>query len=116
MAEARAYPNPGHQRSGQRGSNIIYVRRKIASLAPLFFAAALAADFDRDIRPILSDDCYACHGPDETKRVANLRFDTPDGGAFSKRGSYQIIVPGDSRNSRLFQRVSAGNKAMRMPP
>ena len=73
-------------------------------------------NFDRDIRPILSDNCFSCHGPDEKKRLANLRFDIQDGGAYSKRGSYQIIVPGDSKNSRLFQRVSAPNSASRMPP
>ena len=73
-------------------------------------------NFDRDIRPILSDNCFSCHGPDEKKRLANLRFDVPDGGAYSKRGSYQIVIPGDSKNSRLYQRVSAQNKASRMPP
>ncbi|MGA2596228.1 MAG: DUF1553 domain-containing protein [Bryobacteraceae bacterium] len=73
-------------------------------------------NFDRDIRPILSDNCFSCHGPDEKKRLANLRFDIQDGGAYSKRGSYQIIVPGDSKSSRLFQRVSASNSASRMPP
>ena len=73
-------------------------------------------NFDRDIRPILSDNCYSCHGPDEKKRMANLRLDVPGGGAYSKRGDYQIIDPGKAGNSRLFQRVSASNKATRMPP
>jgi len=84
--------------------------RRLGVLLLLFPAAAFAVDFDRDIRPILSDNCYACHGPDEKKRMANLRFDVPDGGA------YKVIVAGDSNNSRLFQRVSAADKAKRMPP
>jgi hypothetical protein len=75
-----------------------------------------AINFDREIRPILSDNCFTCHGPDEKKRMANLRFDIQDGGAYSKRGDYQIIKPGDSEHSRLFQRITAPNKATRMPP
>ncbi len=95
--------------------------RELVSPALLFVLASFPAlsaetpqrpiNFDREIRPILSDNCFTCHGPDEKKRMANLRLDTPDGGAFSKRGSYQIIVPGDSKNSRLFQRVSASDKS-----
>src|SRR5438105_15723763 len=84
--------------------------RRLAVLLLLFPAAAFAVDFDRDIRPILSDNCYACHGPDEKKRMANLRLDTPDGGVS------RIVVPGDSQNSRLYQRVTAADKARRMPP
>jgi len=71
--------------------------------------AAPKVDFDREIRPIFSDKCFACHGPDEKQRQAGLRFDTKDGG-------YRVITPGDSGKSRLFQRVSATNKANRMPP
>jgi hypothetical protein len=69
-------------------------------------------DFNRDIRPILSDTCFACHGPDPTQRKAGLRFDTREG-AFGKAG---VIVPGDSLNSRLIKRVSAAEPEMRMPP
>ena len=78
--------------------------------------APKAVNFDREIRPILSDNCFTCHGPDEKKRMANLRFDTPDGGAYSKRGDYDIIKPGDSAHSRLFERITSANKATRMPP
>src|SRR5579863_3491659 len=73
-------------------------------------------DFDSQIRPIFSDKCYACHGPDGSKRMANLRLDNKDGGAYADRGGYRPIVPGDSASSRLFQRVSSTKKASLMPP
>ncbi|PYU11859.1 MAG: hypothetical protein DMG37_15195, partial [Acidobacteria bacterium] len=70
-------------------------------------------DFNRDIRPILSDTCFACHGPEEDGRQGNLRLDTKEG-VFTDRGGYQIIVPGNSTASRLYQRISATQR--RMPP
>ena len=72
-------------------------------------------DFDHDIRPILSDTCFSCHGPEEDGRQGNLRLDTKEG-VFTDRGGYQIIVPGNSAASRLYQRISAADKATRMPP
>jgi hypothetical protein len=80
-------------------------------LTPLFLAAAPAKlDFNRDIRPILSDRCFTCHGPDEKARKAGLRLDTKDG-AFARKG---VIVAGDAEASRLVKRVTADK--MRMPP
>ncbi|MCU1260640.1 MAG: hypothetical protein JWO80_3525 [Bryobacterales bacterium] len=83
---------------------------KLFLLVCVAFPACASVDFDRDIRPILSDNCYTCHGPDEQRRMANLRFDTKDGGAF------RTLVPGDSGKSKLYQRISATSKAQRMPP
>jgi mono/diheme cytochrome c family protein len=94
-------------------------RRLFFGLVLAAFTAAAATpgklDFDRDIRPILSDNCFACHGPDEAQRKAKLRLDTPEG-AFEDRKAYKIIVPGDSASSRLYQRISAEKPASRMPP
>ena len=86
---------------------------------PLAAAAAPAGvkpvNFGRDIRPILSDNCFACHGPDEQTQQAGLRLDTREG-AFADRGGYQVIVPGKASESRLYQRISAKDEGTRMPP
>jgi len=72
-------------------------------------------DFNRQIRPILSDTCFTCHGPDAKRQQAGLRLDTKEG-TFADRGGYQVIVPGNSADSRMFQRISAKKEPMRMPP
>ncbi len=74
-------------------------------------------EFDRDVRPILSDRCYACHGPDSEERQADLRLDMHDGafGTSSFDDSMSIIRPGDLEHSELYQRISADDD-MRMPP
>src|SRR5579871_5899805 len=75
-----------------------------------------AVDFNREIRPILSDNCFKCHGPDDKHRMANLRLDLRDGGAFAERKNGALITPGDSATSILYQRVSNPDKNRRMPP
>ena len=72
-------------------------------------------DFSQDIRPILSDNCFACHGPDEKKREANLRFDTK-AGAFSSPSGYPVIVPGKPQESELYLRITSNDDTYRMPP
>ena len=72
-------------------------------------------DFNRDIRPILSDKCYRCHGPDEGERKAKLRLDKKDG-FFAERKSGAPIVPGRSAESVLFARLTAASPDDRMPP
>lgn len=74
-----------------------------------------AVDFDRDVRPILSDHCFACHGPDDKTRMMGLRLDTREG-LFVKHGAEPVIVPGDAAKSKLFQKVSATDPKRRMPP
>lgn len=70
--------------------------------------------FNRDIRPILAENCFQCHGPDEKKRAAKLRIDTRDG-ATAMRKHGPAIVPGQSGKSSLIQRVRATDED-RMPP
>jgi hypothetical protein len=88
----------------------------LCAIARLALAAAPAGvDFDRDIRPILSDNCFACHGPDEKQRMASLRLDIKEG-MFADRAGHPIIISGDAAASRLYQRISATEKQQRMPP
>jgi hypothetical protein len=73
-------------------------------------------EFNRDIRPILSDNCFACHGPDENKRKAKLRLDSKED-AFkpAKSGDY-AIVPGDLKKSQIIARITATDEDEKMPP
>src|SRR5439155_16862973 len=73
-------------------------------------------DFDRDIHPILSDKCFACHGPDEKERKAKLRLDRKDE-AFKplKSGGY-VIVPGHPEKSELLARLTTKDEDDVMPP
>ncbi len=74
--------------------------------AATFLCVAKPVDFDREIRPILSDRCFACHGPDEKQRMANLRLDLKVGP--------DLINPGDATRSKLYQRIT--HPKLRMPP
>ncbi|WP_235963871.1 DUF1553 domain-containing protein [Tautonia rosea] len=72
-------------------------------------------DFATEIRPILSDTCVRCHGPDASQRAAGLRLDTPEG-ALADLGGYAAIVPGSPEESELFLRITEDMADFRMPP
>lgn len=72
-------------------------------------------DYNLDIRPILADNCFACHGPDAKTRAADLRLDTKEG-AFSEPSGYPVIVPGKPEESELHLRIASNDDFYRMPP
>src|SRR5690242_16139931 len=73
-------------------------------------------DFNRDIRPLLSNTCYKCHGPDENERKAGLRLDTAEG-AFGKSDSGSPpIVAGKSTESEVYARITSSDPNEKMPP
>ena len=88
------------------------------SLALALVGGGLVAevDFNRDIRPVLSDNCFKCHGPDEEQRKAELRLDTRDGLFGDLGGGYFPIAPGRPEASEVIWRIGAEDEDDRMPP
>ncbi len=83
------------------------------------YAALLAEEekvsFNHDIRPIMSDTCFQCHGPDPNTREGDLRLDTYEG-ATEDRGGYAALIPGDTDESELIWRIFTDDEADIMPP
>src|SRR5258706_11348154 len=85
-----------------------------------FSRFALAVDlpakveFNRDIRPILSENCYQCHGPDKNARKADLRLDTKEG-LFAPIDGNSPIVAGSLQKSELYRRITTSDREEVMP-
>ena len=77
--------------------------------------AQCAVDFNREVRPILSDNCFRCHGPDEKARKGKFRLDTKEG-AFRIKDGKSAIIPGNSAESELVRRLATTNAEDLMPP
>jgi len=75
----------------------------------------VSINFSRDIRPILSDRCIFCHGPDAEHREADLRLDS-EAGIRADLGGYFALVPGKADESALFQRITSTDPDEQMPP
>ncbi|MDA1214677.1 MAG: DUF1549 domain-containing protein, partial [Planctomycetota bacterium] len=91
----------------------------LATVGSLFFALTAHAadrpiDFNRDIRPLLSNNCFACHGQDDKKRKADLRLDIR--GALGDPANTSYVVPGDPDGSELYQRLISTDPDVVMPP
>ena len=78
-------------------------------------AAAENLSFNRDIRPLLSDNCFQCHGPDAESRESELRLDQREH-AVADLGGYAAVVPGKPQESELLHRISSDDPSERMPP
>ena len=71
--------------------------------------------FNRDVRPILSDNCFHCHGPDSAQRQADLRLDREED-IFANHDGLKILSPGKPAESELYRRIASSDEAERMPP
>lgn len=77
---------------------------------------AIDVDFNRDIRPILSKNCFHCHGPDEGTREAGLRLDQRTSATAKLESDEHAIVPKHAKQSELFQRIVSSDESLIMPP
>src|SRR2546421_7090435 len=91
-------------------------------MALIFFALTLflptlygSVEFNRDVRPILSDKCFSCHGADAVAKKIPLRLDS-EAAAKADLGGRRAIAEGDPVASQMIQRITSQNKAVRMPP
>ena len=88
-----------------------------ASAAFLLISSAMAeVSFNRDIRPIMSDTCFRCHGPDKSTRMAGLRLDLREEALKPNKAGVAPIVPGQPDKSAIVDRVLTANPARIMPP
>jgi hypothetical protein len=105
-------------RGPDRRAALLFVFVAAGGFAPRLIAqepSSKPVDFQREVRPVLSDNCFHCHGPDKNTRLVDLRLDTKEG-AFGQRSNGTPIVPGKPEESLLFQRITASTAARRMPP
>jgi len=91
------------------GLGLLCAREGVAADEPL--------GFNRDIRPILSDRCFKCHGPDKASRKGGLRLDVPEGAYAEREKSHEhAVVPGKPQESLLCKKIFATDPADAMPP
>ena len=88
----------------------------VAVIGSSAHAADAPIDFNRDIRPILSNRCWKCHGPDEKERQAGLRFDSREGTVAKLESGKTAVVSGKPDESELIRRITTNNADERMPP
>ncbi|MEO6710725.1 MAG: DUF1549 domain-containing protein, partial [Planctomycetota bacterium] len=90
------------------------VASQAATVVPA--AHASSVDFNRDVRPILADRCFRCHGPDAAPRKRGLRLDTQDGSRATLRDGLRAIVPSDLEASEAWKRIASDDPDEVMPP
>lgn len=79
-------------------------------------AAQRAVDFNREIRPILADKCFACHGPDAVNKKIKLRLDSESAATADLGGGRRAVVAGQPEKSEMVRRITADDEFERMPP
>ncbi len=87
----------------------------LAALSARAANPAAAVDFNRDVRPILAENCFLCHGPDNRAREADLRLDSQQG-LFQQLDDGPTVAPGKPEQSVLYRRVTSADADLRMPP
>src|SRR4051812_1453255 len=87
----------------------------LASAGIVHGEAPRAIEFNRDVRPILADHCFACHGPDARQRKADLRLDIPDAVNPQREGG-PVVVAGQPEESELWRRINSTDATEQMPP
>ncbi|MDQ2773524.1 MAG: DUF1549 domain-containing protein, partial [Acidobacteriota bacterium] len=92
---------------------VIRIAAVLSALSVVAFGQQVS--FDRDIRPIMSDTCFRCHGPDVSSRMANMRLDLREEALKPKRHGTPI-VPGDTEHSEIIQRIFAKDGHIMPPP
>ena len=88
---------------------------KPAELLALDNTLPKTVDYNLHIKPILSDRCFACHGPDKNKQKAGLRLDIADNAYDKLESGNRAIVPGDVDGSELYHRIMSTDPEMMMP-
>jgi len=101
---------------GRRFATTISACGILVAFASARAEAAEKLQFNRDIRPILSDHCFRCHGFDKSARQADLRLDVAEGAFAEREGGIKPIVPCKPEESELLRRVTTDNSDERMPP
>src|SRR6478672_5851774 len=97
-----------HLRRIGLGACVLFVGQSVEALGP-------RVDYSRDIRPILADNCFQCHGADAKAREADLRLDTREG-LFSKIDDIFPVLPGNPEKSEVMLRILSDDKDEKMPP
>ncbi len=87
----------------------------LLGLSGMSAAAQTPVSFNREVRPILSDRCYSCHGSDASHRKADRRLDTPEG-ALAKLDGIKAVVPGKPEESDAIERIFSDDADEKMPP
>ena len=99
--------------------NPVFYRRLglvLGFVAGATFAFGQAVDFENQIKPLLSDRCFACHGPDENARKADLQLHTREGVFVKLADDLEVITPGKPLASELYRRITTTDPDDLMPP